>query len=254
YRCPTPYSTNTRGATMITQLVDSKRPFPGQDVQETTFSLDAVSRFVCNTIDEVITAQQQGGFGFDAIVIGSGMYGAFTAAKISERSRRAFEGRPRAPQERPRVLVLEGGPFLISEHFQNLTRMGAFFELVNRPIVDENQSFLTQIDRVDGPLQGMTPHHRCVGGKLLFWGGWAPSLSNEDSEDNMAHWPADVPEFLLSPEGYAAIAHQIGTDMTGDYVKGKFNDTLLEKAKQIVPNGAEPHVPGLTHVGEAPIA
>src|SRR5262245_12781500 len=62
YRCPTPYSTNTKGATLITQLVDSKRLFPGQDVQETTFSLDAVSRFVCNTIDEVITAQQQGGF------------------------------------------------------------------------------------------------------------------------------------------------------------------------------------------------
>src|SRR5262249_16502530 len=171
---------------MLTQLVDSAQPCPYVGVQETTFSLDAVARFVCNTIDEVKAAQQQGAFAFDVIVIGSGMYGAYTATKIYERARRAHQ------QERPRVLVLEGGPFLISEHFQNLTRMGPFFELVNKPIVDENQSFLSQIDRIGGPLQGMERHHRCVGGKSLFWGGWAPPLSNEDSEDDLAHWPAEI--------------------------------------------------------------
>src|SRR5688500_10915533 len=137
---------------MITQLVASDKPCPGADVQETTFSLDAVARFVCNTIDEVQAAQEQGAFAFDAVVIGSGMYGAYTAAKIFERARRADL------PERPRVLVLEAGPFLISEHFQNLTRMGPFFELVNKPIVDENQCYLTQIDRRDGPLQGMERH------------------------------------------------------------------------------------------------
>jgi hypothetical protein len=126
---------------MLTQLVDSGRAFsPGvPDVQETTFGLDAFSRLVCNTIDEVADAQQLGGFGFDVVVIGSGMYGAFTAAKIYERARR------QPLQRRPRVPVLESGPFLISEHFQNLTRIGPFFELVNRPVVDENQCFLSQI-------------------------------------------------------------------------------------------------------------
>ena len=58
---------------MLTQLVDCGRPFPGPaDVQETTFGLDAFSRFMCNTIDEVEEARQQGGFDFDVVVIGSG--------------------------------------------------------------------------------------------------------------------------------------------------------------------------------------
>jgi choline dehydrogenase-like flavoprotein len=230
---------------MITQLVASDQSFPGPDVQETTFSLDAVARFVCNTIDEVKAAQQQGAFAFDAIVIGSGMYGAYTASKIYERARRAHL------PERPRVLVLEAGPFLISEHFQNLTRMGPFFELVNKPIVDENQSFLTQIDRLDGPLQGIERHHRVVGGKSLFWGGWAPPLSNEDAEDDLAHWPAEIRDFLLSPDGYEHISKQIGTDVTTDYIKGDLHNQLLLKAKQIVAAGT---VSGLTGVDDAPLA
>ncbi|MGE0541979.1 MAG: family 16 glycoside hydrolase [Dehalococcoidia bacterium] len=230
---------------MITQLVASQQPCPGADVQETTFSLDAVARFVCNTMDEVTAAQAQGAFAFDAIVIGSGMYGAYTAAKIFERARRADL------PERPRVLVLEAGPFLISEHFQNLTRMGPFFELVNKPIVDENQAFLTQIDRIDGPLQGMERHHRVVGGKSLFWGGWAPPLSNEDREDDLAQWPAEIRDFLLSSEGYEHIGRQIGTDVTTDYIKGELHDQLLLKAKQIVAAGM---ASGLTGVCDAPIA
>lgn len=230
---------------MLTQLVASEQLFSGVDVQETTFSLDAVARFVCNTIDEVKAAQQEGGFAFDAIVIGSGMYGAYTASRIFEGARRAHL------HERPRVLVLEAGPFLITEHFQNLTRLGPFFDLVNKPLVDENQSFLTQIDRVDGPLQGMERHHRCVGGKSLFWGGWAPPLSNEDSEDDLAQWPAEIREALLSPNGYERIGKQIGTDVTSDFIKGDLHNHLLSKARQIVATGA---VPGLTRVSDAPIA
>lgn len=231
---------------MLTQLADSGHPFPGQsDVQETSFALDAVSRFVCNTIDEAIEAQQLGGFGFDVVVIGSGMYGGFTAAKIYEKGKR------QSPGGRPRVLVLESGPFLISQHFQNLTRMGAFFQLVNRPVVDDNQSFLTQIDYAGGPLQGMSPHHRCVGGKSLFWGGWAPPLSNTDGQDDLSHWPEEVRDFLLSADGYEMIARQIGTQETGDYVNGELMDQLRAIAEQVVASGSVDH---LTRVVDAPIA
>jgi 3-keto-disaccharide hydrolase/GMC oxidoreductase len=231
---------------VLTQLADSGRGFDGHaDVQETTFALDAFSRFVCNTIDEVADAQQQGGFDVDVVVIGSGMYGAFTAAKIYERGRR----RPR--EYRPRVLVLESGPFLISEHFQNLTRIGPFFELVNRPAVDENQSFLSQINYAGGPLQGISRHHRCVGGKSLFWGGWAPPLMNDDQQDDLAQWPREVRDFLLSPEGYAEVDRQIGTDITADYIHGPLMDHLLSVAQRVVGDGA---VPQLTRVVEAPIA
>lgn len=231
---------------MLTQLVDSGHAVGGPaQVQETTFALDAFSRFVCNSIDEVEDAQRQGGFSFDIVVIGSGMYGAFTAAKIYERARRD------SLERRPRILVLESGPFLIPEHFQNFTRIGPFFDLVNRPAVDENQSWLTQINHTGGPLQGVSPHHRCVGGKSLFWGGWAPPLSNDDGEDDLAQWPRDVRDFLLSSEGYAEIARQIGTDVTSDYIHGPLMDRLQTAAKQVLADGS---VSYLTRVTDAPIA
>ena len=72
---------------------------------------------MCNTIlTPAEEAQQQGGFSFAAVVvIGSGMYGAFTSyTRIYERARR------QPLERRPRVCcVLEAGPFLITEHFQN---------------------------------------------------------------------------------------------------------------------------------------
>ncbi|MEN4475750.1 family 16 glycoside hydrolase [Mycolicibacterium cosmeticum] len=228
---------------MITQLVDSARPFSGPDSQQTTFALDAMSRFVCNTLDEVVEAQALGGFGFDVVVIGSGMYGAFTAAKIFE-----FAGRS-SLQRRPRILVLESGPFLISEHFQNLPRVGGFFDLVNRPVVDENQSYLSQIGRQPGePLQGMVPHHRCVGGKSLFWGGWSPPLT---TGDDLSHWPPEVRDYLTSDGGYRRIAAQIGTDSTEDFVRGALLDRLHGGAQRLIAQGV---VPALTEVRPAPIA
>jgi hypothetical protein len=231
---------------MLTELLDSGRGIPGRSgAQETSFALDAVSRFVCNTIDEVSEAQRQGRFGIDIVVIGSGMYGGFTAAKIYERAKR------QDLERRPRVLVLESGPFLISEHFQNLPRIGPFFDLVNQPAVDENQSFLSQIEYTGGPLQGLAPHHRCVGGKSLFWGGWAPPLMNDDGQDDLAQWPQEVRDFLLSAEGYDEVARQIGTDITADYVHGQLVDRLQKIADEIVANGTVPH---LTRVVPAPIA
>jgi Domain of Unknown Function (DUF1080)/GMC oxidoreductase len=231
---------------VLTQLVDSGRPISGPvGVQETTFGLDALSRFVCNTIDEVREAQQQGGFGFDVVIIGSGMYGAFLAAKIYQGSHRLPLGR------RPRVLVLESGPFLISEHFQNLTRIGPFFDLVNKPVVDDNQSYLSQIEQTGRPLQGMARHHQCVGGKSLFWGGWSPPLSNSDSEDDLAQWPPVVREFLLSAKGYRDVARQIGSDVTSDYIHGPLLDQLQTIAQRVIDDGTVPH---LTRVVEAPIA
>ncbi len=49
------------------------------EVQETTFSIDVLGRYICNTYDEAIN---NGGFPFDAIVIGAGMYGSYIAEKI----------------------------------------------------------------------------------------------------------------------------------------------------------------------------
>src|SRR3954464_9830685 len=87
-------------------LVPGTMPVP---VQQTTFSIDALGRFVCSTWEE---ATQNGGPPFSAIVVGAGMYGAYCAAKI-------FRGNPGK-----RVLLLDAGRFLVTEHVQNLARIG----------------------------------------------------------------------------------------------------------------------------------
>ena len=85
-------------------------PAGGQvQVQNTTFSVDALGRYVCSTWDE---ATANGGAPFSAIVVGAGMYGAYCAAKIFRRH----------PSKR--VLLLDAGRFLVSEHVQNLARIG----------------------------------------------------------------------------------------------------------------------------------
>ncbi len=49
------------------------------EVQNTVFTTDVLGRFICNSWDE---ATQNGGVGFDAVVIGAGMFGAYCAEKI----------------------------------------------------------------------------------------------------------------------------------------------------------------------------
>src|SRR5262249_44262404 len=91
--------------TMLNRLQDTGTPVA---LQDTTLSIDVLGRFICNTWDEVVN---NGGVQFDAVVIGSGMFGAYCAEKIYRHANL-------------RVLVLEGGPFLVSEHVQNLARIG----------------------------------------------------------------------------------------------------------------------------------
>src|SRR5258708_22132310 len=80
------------------------------EAQETTFSLDVLGRYICNTYDEAVN---NGGFPFDAIVIGAGMYGSYVAEKIYRQGKGNL-----------RVLLLAAGGFLVSEPLQDLTRIG----------------------------------------------------------------------------------------------------------------------------------
>jgi NAD(P)-binding Rossmann-like domain len=78
---------------MLNRLQDTGAPVV---IQDTTFSVDVLGRYVCNTWDEAVS---NGGVQFDAIVIGSGMFGAYCAEKVFRHGNL-------------RVLVLEAGPFL----------------------------------------------------------------------------------------------------------------------------------------------
>src|SRR5215471_11305532 len=77
------------------------------EYQKTSFSIDAVARNFCNTWEEAVTNPV-----FDAVVIGSGMFGAYCADRLF-RSRNA-----------KRTLLLEAGPFLVAGHVQGLPDIG----------------------------------------------------------------------------------------------------------------------------------
>lgn len=105
----------------LNHLIDSGNPISvdegNPDVQDTTFSKD-LSRLVCNTLPEALTNPD-----FDAIVIGSGMYGAYCAANCAAKIFRLSQRHLPNPL---RVLVLEAGPFLASEHLENQPNLQLF--------------------------------------------------------------------------------------------------------------------------------
>src|SRR5215831_16413915 len=91
---------------MINRLQETSQSIA---VQDTTFSVDVMGRYICNTWDE---ATANGGVAFDAVVIGAGMFGAYCAEKIYRTGLNL------------RVLVLDAGSLLVTEHVQNLARIG----------------------------------------------------------------------------------------------------------------------------------
>lgn len=222
-------------------LTDTGIPIPGTDVQNTTFSVEPVARFVCNTWNEIVAAQ--GTQSFDVVVIGSGMYGGYCATKLFSIANRMQADGEINPADKPRILVLESGPFLIDEHIQNLTR--SFFGV--------ESTVLQDLTPAQPNTSNFSQHHRCIGGKSLFWGGWAPRLTDADLAQ--PQWPQAVVDYLNSPpalaDGYRFVLNEIGAAVTADFVNGNLNDVLLNRAQTIVASGA---VPTLTQAESAPIA
>ena len=197
------------------------------EVQETAFSLDVLGRYLCNTYDEAVN---NGGFPFDAIVIGAGMFGAYTAEKLY-----------RLGGGNLRVLVLDAGSFLVSEHVQNLSRIGlnaAKPVAVDPGIPRERVWGLPWRSNVAFP--GLA---YCIGGRSLYWGGWAPRLTDAD----LAQWPADLRTYLTA--NYSDTEKEIGVDPATDFMSGPLFDALLARMQT-----AASQVATVDAVKEAPLA
>jgi hypothetical protein len=204
-------------------------------LQNTTLSLDVLGRFICNTWDEAVS---NGGVQFDAVVIGCGMFGAYCAEKIFRHANL-------------RVLVLEAGPFLVSEHVQNLARIG--LNVANTTAVPDAASDPGTQALVWGiPWRsqvGFPGLAYCVGGRSLYWGGWSPRLTKADLDK----WPPDIAASLQGPPGtvdeYEKTERETGVFDKADYISGPLNDELKAKAMAAVPA-----VPGLDRIEDAPLA
>jgi len=187
-------------------------------VQHTTFSIDALARNVCNTWDEAVGS---GGPPFTVIVVGSGAYGGYLAAKV-------VRLHPDA-----RVLVLEAGPFLVSEHVQNLGNVGLG---VPTPIFPASDTGVPRESVWGMPWRGNVDFPGlayCCGGKSLFWGGWSPRLTADD----LAGWPATAAAHLR--DNYAHVEREIGVVPSTDFIQGSLLDVLDARARAVAPSVAD---------------
>jgi choline dehydrogenase-like flavoprotein len=199
----------------LDRLDDSGQLLPTPDVQRTTLSLDLMGRYVCNTWDEAVN---NGGPPFDVVVIGSGMFGGYCADHLFRKSNL-------------RVLVLDAGPFVVSTHLQNLPDIGLYAPDAIDPATDSGQAR----NLVWGmPWRGNSKfvgQAYCVGGKSLFWGGWCPTLLDDD----IAKWATFSPAVAnYLKDNYPILQRQVGIlDSSGkvatDYIQGPLFDALKAK-------------------------
>ena len=198
----------------------------GSKSQPTDFALDIFGRYVCNTFDEAMASSdpafrssardlQNNPLGprgdmrpFDFVIVGGGTFGAALAEHLLFRSTGRSE----------RILVLEGGPFVLPEHIQNVPSIAAIAEVWG----------IAWNTKIAGGFTGLA---YCVGGRSVFWGGWSPRLLDSET----TKWPADVLKDLNDKklsngdEGYfRQSGRQIGVTETNDFIFGDLHNALRD--------------------------
>jgi hypothetical protein len=196
-------------------VLRSLAPSGGEtSVQSTTLSVDALGRYICSTWAEAV---ESGGPPFSVVIVGSGAYGSYLAAKL-------FRLHPAA-----RVLVLEAGPFLVSEHVQNLGNIGLNVASAISPIADPGVAR----ELVWGlPWRGNTEFPGlayCCGGKSLYWGGWCPRLTPDD----LARWPAAAATYLAAH--YLEVESETGVVPATDFISGDLLDAVWARTTTVAP-------------------
>jgi 3-keto-disaccharide hydrolase/GMC oxidoreductase len=177
--------------------------------ESTSFTFDNMGRFLCNTLPEALDSAAQTIAGrrrdFDVIVVGGGTFGAVVAEHLfiadSTRSRR--------------ILVLEGGPFVLPEHVQNMPFLGGTPDF--------------RVPWTNHPALNYAGLMFAIGGRSLAWGGWSPEMLDLE----MAAWPPAARTALRPPtptQGYFAQAsRQIGVKETNDFIYGPLHTALRKQ-------------------------
>jgi hypothetical protein len=221
----------------LKELVAGPNP-AREDVQQTAFTYDVLGRYLCNSWQEVVAAQGPGGYPFDVVVIGAGMFGGYCAEKLFRFGAASAL----------RILVLDAGAVLLPSHIQNLPqqlggKVGGPNYLRTRDDASGAQNVIWGMPWISNePFPGLA---YCFGGRSLFWGGWSPALTDAD----LANWPTDVTNYLKSQTGYPYTAQEIGAASTTDFI----TQSALYNALLSGMTGAIP-LDGIDEVKEAPLA
>ncbi len=178
----------------------------------TSFTLDNMGRYLCNSLQEALDSAGQtvagNGRDFDVIIIGGGTFGSIMAESLFVRDRTRSR----------RILVLEAGPFVLPEHVQNMPFQGGTPNF-RVPWVSDPQ--LQPFYQFPGLLYA-------IGGRSLAWGGWSPELLHDANNDEMVNWPASVITDL-KPEYFAAASDEIGVSSTNDFIYGPLHVALRQQ-------------------------
>jgi len=194
---------------MINRLTETAQ---STDVQYTSFTLDNMGRYLCNTLQEaldssnIVIADQKRDF--DVIVIGGGSFGCAIAEALFVRDRTRSR----------RILILEQGPFVLPEHWQNLPFMGGTPNYTKPWVNDPNLNSALQYP---GLLYA-------IGGRSIAWGGWAPEPLHDANNDEMLNWPAGVIKDLQQAY-YASASDEIGVTATNDFISGPLQRSLRKQ-------------------------
>ncbi len=145
--------------------------------QETDFTRDIIGRYICNGLDEALNSINKNGLRpngipqndarpFDVIVIGGGSFGPVFAQHLFSQDKTLSH----------RILILEAGPLVLTEHVQNMPILG-----LNPPGPVENDPGIPRAEFWGLPWAsdvkyGFPGLAYCIGGRSIFFGGWSPQL------------------------------------------------------------------------------
>jgi choline dehydrogenase-like flavoprotein len=199
--------------------------------ESTTFTRDVEGRYICNTLDEARastdTTARPDARPFDILIVGGGTFGAALASAIFQRDK----------ERKHRILVLEGGPFAVHEHVQNIPLAGfggpdpIHLATIQQWQANNDESTFRNWNREVWGLAWHSPHKfpglaYCVGGRSLFWGGWSPQLLDAEMSD--ARWPAAVKSDLVN-RYFREASEQIGVTETNDFIQGELHNALRQR-------------------------
>ncbi len=199
--------------------------------QETDFSKDVLGRYICNGFDEAMNSADKGltrkdgspqsdALPFDIIVIGGGSFGPVFAQHLFQKDK----------SHNHRILILEAGPLVLTEHFQNLPILGLNPPPAMETDPQQPQNEVWGLPWVSDVKAGFPGLAYCLGGRSLFFGGWSPQLLDFNGLTEMPDpkWPASV-KSDLNNKYFARAASQIGTDTTNDFIHGDLHEALRKQ-------------------------
>jgi hypothetical protein len=223
---------------------------------ETQFTRDVLGNYTCNTFAEAV-----GSGPFDVVIVGGGTFGLSLAQDLFFRSQRVGFGSDPQDTLRPlnyRILVLEGGPFALPEHTQDLPNFGLFgpgtqpsassaLPATRQELIAQGKDKQAILENWGLPWNSTERFGGlayCLGGRSLYFGGWSPRYLETEmhtvpagSITSATLWPAAVVQDLTlernEKKGFQLdAAKQTGASAANDFINGAFHDLYRKKLFQ----------------------